>query len=157
MLLLDLFDALLAPCRGDHAVARIQDIFNELARPHLDELLRQNGWRELCVLATCDPSCCTWSSFRASTLVIGSLSSLSSSSSGWKNISPMMISTMGCDTGMTNPVSDAFMYRRIESCTCFFASKYFIFSAGLSRRILGELHRVLLDGVLVEVLLTEWW
>jgi len=46
--ILNTIDPLLAPCRHQHLAPRIEDVLYELARPHLDQLLREHGRGELC-------------------------------------------------------------------------------------------------------------
>jgi hypothetical protein len=48
MLLLNKIDQLLAPSLDHHLAAGTQDVFNEITRLHLVEMLRENGRRELC-------------------------------------------------------------------------------------------------------------
>ncbi len=48
MLLLNKIDQLLAPSFDHHLVAGTQDVFNEITHPHLVEMLREDGRRELC-------------------------------------------------------------------------------------------------------------
>jgi hypothetical protein len=48
MLLLNKIDQLLAPSFDHHFAAGTHDVFNEITRSHLVEMLREDGRRELC-------------------------------------------------------------------------------------------------------------
>ncbi len=48
MLLLNKIDQLLAPSLDHHLAAGTQDVFNEITRPHLVEMLREDGRHKLC-------------------------------------------------------------------------------------------------------------
>lgn len=53
MLLLNQIGTILTPCVDHHLAARVQDLFDELSSPHSEELLREDGRRELggCVVS----------------------------------------------------------------------------------------------------------